>query len=137
MNPEQNKSPETQRREEMVVNEQALAAMMDVPFDNFKEVIQTGDPDNTKIQGLNKEAAAEFEHFLDELNQELKGTDVVEEAPAASPETLQRILNTVSRAMEKRKAQAAQELGPQASAAYWEDRQRQVEKKPKKSWKRL
>ncbi|OGY41547.1 MAG: hypothetical protein A2Y82_05015 [Candidatus Buchananbacteria bacterium RBG_13_36_9] len=123
----------------MVVNEQTLAAMMDVPFDNFERVIKQGDPENPKIQIQNQGAAQEYEKFLDELNQELKEPEAAEEAPVASPETLRHIYDTVTRALEKRKAQAASELGIASKAAYWEERQRQAEKarQGKRQWKRL
>ncbi|MCX6744209.1 MAG: hypothetical protein NTX82_01660 [Candidatus Parcubacteria bacterium] len=105
MNPESQKTPEAQKREQMVVNEQALASMIDVPFENFLETIKHGNPKNPEIAKINKEATAEFDNFLDDLNQEMQAEE--QEKPQASPENLKRIMNTVKRALERRKAEAA------------------------------
>ena len=105
MTPENQKTPEAQKREKMVVNEQALDSMIDVPFENFLETIKHGDPNNPEIAKINKAATAEFDNFLDDLNQEMQAGE--EEKTQASPENLKRIMATVKRALERRKADAA------------------------------
>jgi len=128
------KSPEAQKHERMVVNEQTLLSMMQVPFDNFEKTLKMGDPNNSEVQELNKRAASEYEEFQKELSAELD-----EEIPTTSPEVLQRILNAAKKGLEQRKAQAARDLGPEATETYWAARQDQIEKqqKGKPRWKHI
>lgn len=144
MNPEIKNTTEQQNREKMIVNEQTLASMINVPFENFTRTLKHGDPNNPEIAKINDEAKDEFEKFLAELSQETQ----IEEEPKASPENLIRIMDTVKRAIERRKATAAQAIAestknilpgsPEAASkaaeqmAAWEDRAARVARRKQK-----